>query len=263
MREMAAHADGEAFVAMSRGTISHLLMELIGLDVFESIGVAISGDEPIEIRCALAKLEAENGRVKIDPLVMDTSDTKMTGQGEVDLASEKINMLLTPYSKHFSPFTLRSPIRVGGKLADLDVFPDAAKLGPGDTLKQIVSTTLSAIIGLLPPIDMVLADDSPCRDLLTEVRESITEYRRHRPVESLDGGSSISTGALAEVLRSYFDFPAARAGEGTASAPYRPMISRADSRRRRPETGPRISSRARRRARGYSAGFYALFRTCD
>ena len=175
VREMAAHADGQAFVAMSRGKISHLLMELIGLDVFESIGVAISGDEPIEIRCALAKLEAENGRVKIDPLVMDTTDTKISGKGEVDLASEKINMLLTPYSKDFSPFTLRSPIRVGGKLADLDVFPDAARLGPGDTLKQIVSTTLSAIIGLLPPMDMVLANDSPCRDLLTEVRESITE----------------------------------------------------------------------------------------
>ena len=113
--------------------------------------------------------------MKIDPLVMDTSDTKITGKGEVDLASEKINMLLTPYSKDFSPFTLRSPIRVGGKLADLDVFPDAAKLGPGDRVKQIVSTTLSAIIGLLPPMDMVLANDSPCRDLLTEVRESITE----------------------------------------------------------------------------------------
>ena len=175
VREMAAHVDGEAFVAMSRGKISHLLMELIGLDVFESIGVAISGDEPIEIRCALAKLEAENGRVKVDPLVMDTTDTKITGKGEVDLASEKINVLVTPYSKDFSPFTLRSPIRIGGKLADRDVFPDAAKLGPGDRLKQIVSTTLSAIIGLLPPMDMVLANDSPCRDLLTEVRESHTE----------------------------------------------------------------------------------------
>ena len=175
VREMAAHVDGQAFVAMSRGKISHLLMELIGLDVFESIGVAISGDEPIEIRCALAKLEAENGRVKVDPLVMDTTDTKITGKGEVDLASEKINVLVTPYSKDFSPFTLRSPIRIGGKLADRDVFPDAAKLGPGDRLKQIVSTTLSAIIGLLPPMDMVLANDSPCRDLLTEVRESVTE----------------------------------------------------------------------------------------
>ncbi|MCA1852179.1 MAG: AsmA family protein, partial [Beggiatoa sp.] len=180
VREMAAHADGEAFVAMSRGKISHLLMELIGLDVFESIGVAVSGDEPIEIRCALTKLEAESGRVKVDPLVMDTSDTKITGQGEVDFASERINLLLTPYSKDFSPFTLRSPIRIGGKLADLDVFLDAARLGPGDRLKQIVSTTLSAIIGLLPPIDMVLANDSPCRDLLTEARESYTEVSKTR-----------------------------------------------------------------------------------
>jgi len=44
------------------------------------------------------QLETENGRVKIDPLVMDTSDTKITGKGEVDLASERIDMLVTPYS---------------------------------------------------------------------------------------------------------------------------------------------------------------------
>ncbi|MBA2594250.1 MAG: hypothetical protein H0U97_19205 [Gammaproteobacteria bacterium] len=54
----------------------------------------------------------------------------------MDLASEKINMRVTPYSKDFSPFTLCSPSRVGGKLADRDVFPDAAKLGPGDRLKH-------------------------------------------------------------------------------------------------------------------------------
>jgi hypothetical protein len=58
-------------------------------------------------------------------------------------------------------------------------------------------------------MDMVLANDSPCRDLMTEVRESITECRRHRPVESLDGGSSDSSGAgvLGRGLtqRSYLD----------------------------------------------------------
>ena len=155
----------------------HVITKRIPIDNVSLAIVVEDGvlEEPIEIRCALAKLEIEDGHVKIDPLVMDTTDTKITGKGEVDLASEKINILVTPYSKDFSPFTLRSPIRVGGKLADLDVFPDAAKLGPGDTLKQIVSTTLSAIIGLLPPMDMVLSNDSPCRDLLTEVRESITE----------------------------------------------------------------------------------------
>jgi AsmA family protein len=99
---MAAHADGEAFVAMSRGKI-RLLAE--GANRVRRIRIdrcRDQGDEPIEIRCALTKLRAENGRVKIDPLVMDTTDTKVTAKGEVDLASEKINMLVTPYSKDFS-----------------------------------------------------------------------------------------------------------------------------------------------------------------
>ena len=40
-------------------------------------------DEPIEIRCAIAKLEAADGKVNADPLVLDTSDTKITGSGKV------------------------------------------------------------------------------------------------------------------------------------------------------------------------------------
>jgi uncharacterized protein involved in outer membrane biogenesis len=175
VRELAAHVDGAAFVAMSRGEISHLLMELIGLDVFESVGLVVSGDEPIDIRCILVKLVAQEGEVTIDPLVLDTTDTKVTGAGEVSLVSEEINVLVTPHSKDFSPFTLRSPIRIGGKLADLDVFLDAANLGPGNKLKQIVSTTLSAIIGLLPPLDALLANDSPCRELFSDARVSIAD----------------------------------------------------------------------------------------
>jgi len=62
VREMADHADGEAFVAMSHGKINHLLMELIGLDVFESIGVALSGDEPIEIRSRLSARDRKRTR---------------------------------------------------------------------------------------------------------------------------------------------------------------------------------------------------------
>jgi uncharacterized protein involved in outer membrane biogenesis len=175
VRELAAHLDGDTTVAMSHGQVSHLLIELIGLDIFESLGLVIKGDEPIDIRCAIVKAEARDGHVNIDPLVFDTEDTKITGKGAVNLASEKIDLVVTPYPKDFSPFTLRSPLRIQGKLASLAVAPDTVGLGPGNTVKRVLSTTLSAIVGLLPPMDVVLGKDSPCRALMDEARDSMVE----------------------------------------------------------------------------------------
>jgi len=55
------------------------------------------------------------------------------------------------------------------------VAPDTAGIGPGNTVKRVLSTTLSAILGLLPPMDVVLGKDSPCRSLMDEARDSMIE----------------------------------------------------------------------------------------
>jgi hypothetical protein len=175
VEQMAAALDGEGFVAMSGGKVSHLLIELIGLDIFESLGVLVGEDKPLDVRCGVLKTTAKNGTLEVDTLVFDTEDTMIVGDGEIDLEAEKANVVLTPQPKDFSPFTVRSPIRIAGPLREVDYYPDAAGLGPGGKVKQVLSTALSAVLGLLPPFDTVLDENSPCRDLLEDARKSVTE----------------------------------------------------------------------------------------
>src|SRR5690606_7158487 len=91
--DILASATGGAYVVMSGGRISALLVERAGLDVFEAPGM-LGEDKPIPFRGVVASLEAKNGRFGTRTLVFDTSDTKIVGQSYVDMRAEEINLLL-------------------------------------------------------------------------------------------------------------------------------------------------------------------------
>ncbi|MBI4524786.1 MAG: AsmA family protein [Deltaproteobacteria bacterium] len=123
-RELMGTASGTILATMSGGQISGLLVELAGLDVAQSLGVVVRGDKSIPINCAVFNLEGKDGQMGVQTLVLDTTDTVIFGDGKVDLKEEKLNVILTPMPKDFSPFSLRSFVRVGGRFKDVSVFPD-------------------------------------------------------------------------------------------------------------------------------------------
>jgi uncharacterized protein involved in outer membrane biogenesis len=168
-RDILASATGDAFLVMSGGRISALLVELAGLDVFEALGMLVE-DKPIPIRCVVANLEAKNGRFGTRTLVFDTSDTKIVGQGYVDMRAEEINLLLIPQPKDFSPLTFRQPLRMRGSFESLDIFPDPLKSDERGPLAKAFNTVLTAILGLLPPIDAGVGENSNCRALIEDAR---------------------------------------------------------------------------------------------
>jgi uncharacterized protein involved in outer membrane biogenesis len=175
-------ATGDAFIVMSGGQISALLVELAGLDVFEALGMLAEGDKPIPIRCVVADLKAENGRFSTDTLVFDTSDTKILGRGSVDMRKEDVDLLLLPEPKDFSPLTFRQPLRMTGNFKDLSVFPDPLKTDQRGVVAKLVNGVLTAVLGLLPPIDAgVGQDDANCHALIEAARN------RGAPVPPADG----------------------------------------------------------------------------
>ena len=79
-------------------------------------------------------------------------------------------MTLTPVSKDFSPLTVRTPIRIQGTFAEPSIFPDPAGLGVDTTIKNIINTVLTPIIGLFPPIDEGVGQDSDCGALIQQAK---------------------------------------------------------------------------------------------
>jgi uncharacterized protein involved in outer membrane biogenesis len=148
-----ASSDGAIDLVMSDGQISALIIELIGIDVAEALAIYLGDDVPVPIRCLVTDLVVKSGVIEPRSLLLDTRDTLITGTGQLDLAEEIVDLTLTPEPKDFTLLSLRSKVRVEGRLADLSVAPD-----------------LTSMLELLPPIDLGTAEDAPCAQLVERVR---------------------------------------------------------------------------------------------
>jgi AsmA family protein len=170
-RELMATATGNTFLAMAGGEISGLLIELAGLDVAQSLGLAVSGDKSIPVRCALMDLQGQDGQMAVKTLVFDTTDTVILGEGSLDLRDEKVNLVLLPVPKDFSPLSLRSYIRASGPLNNISVFPDPIKTGTDSLLKKIFNAIAVLITTPFQPRDLAQGKDIDCDALLAKVQK--------------------------------------------------------------------------------------------
>ncbi len=169
-RELMATASGKTFLAMSGGEISELLVRLAGLDVAHALGVVIRGDKPIPVRCALLNLQGQNGQMGVQTLVFDTASSVISGEGNIDLRDEKVNIVVLPVPKGFSPLSLRSYIRVTGGFKNISVFPDPIKTGTDSLFKKLFNVLAMLVMTPLQPRDLGQGKDVDCDALIAQVQ---------------------------------------------------------------------------------------------
>ena len=180
--EMAAAADGGITVIMEQGRIGELLMELIGLDIAESLGLVLTGNNPsIPIQCVIQDFIVSDGVVKTKLFLLDTTDTKVTGEGSVDLRSEKIDFRLAAHPKDPSLFSARTPVILNGTLRSPSGRPEVIPLAARGAA-SVVLGVLAPPAAILPWVELGLGEDSPCRALLdaAEKKESLPRKGRRR-----------------------------------------------------------------------------------
>ena len=170
-RELMSTASGNSFVVMSGGQISQMLVELAGLDVADVLGLAVTGDKSIPIRCGVLDVSGKDGQMGVQTLVFDTSNTVISGEGKIDLRDEKVNLVLMPVPKDFSFLSLRSYLRVTGRLKNMSVFPDPLKTGTESLFAKIFNVLVMLLTSPLQPRDLGLGRDVNCDELLARVRE--------------------------------------------------------------------------------------------
>jgi uncharacterized protein involved in outer membrane biogenesis len=152
--EILGSVDGRAQLMLREGTLSHLATEAIGLDVAEALGVLVSGDRPLPLRCAWLDLALQDGVVLPQLAVLDNDDTELRVNGQLNLRDESLALRLVARPKDISPFTLRTPVTVGGTLASPAVGIETGRLAG----KAVGAVALGAAIGplaaLLPFVDL-------------------------------------------------------------------------------------------------------------
>lgn len=155
--EMLAASDGQILVQLTKGTISHLAVELAGIDVAQALGVWLTGDDSLPITCGVADLEVKAGVARPRVMLVDTRDSTLWLEGNVSLADEKINLQVKVNPKDFSPLALRSPLQVNGPLSAPALSIQKAPL-VGKILSAVALGFINPVAALLPLIDV--GDDS-------------------------------------------------------------------------------------------------------
>ncbi len=159
--QMLGSSDGTLGVAMGRGHIGNLIMELAGLDVSESLKFLITKDKQIPLRCAFADFGVRDGLMTSRALAVDTTDTLIVGEGTINLKDEKLDLLLKPRPKDRSILTFRSPLRIGGTFADPSFFPDLKALGLRGAI-AVALATITPPAALLATIETGPGKDADC-----------------------------------------------------------------------------------------------------
>jgi uncharacterized protein involved in outer membrane biogenesis len=153
VRKSLATANGQASAVIDHGAISNLAVDIIGLDIAKAVGLFITGDRQVPMRCMVADFQVENGLMTPRTLVLDSDASLITGTGSVNLADEHLDLSIKGQPKSVSPLSLGGPILIGGtfRKPDVGLGKEAIARGAGAVALGALLTPLASIIAFIDP----------------------------------------------------------------------------------------------------------------
>jgi AsmA protein len=163
--------DGDIAMVIQNGSISHLIIEVLGLDIAQGLGMLIRGDESLPMQCAVIDLKATKGLVEPTVAMIDTPVTLVLIDGNLSLAKESLNLRLTAKPKNMSPLTARSPIHVTGTFSDPKASPEGGPIA-ARVLGGLALAIINPFAAILPFIDTGDSSaESPCKQSLSNLKK--------------------------------------------------------------------------------------------
>src|SRR3546814_3102053 len=83
--------------------------------------VKLFGDEQIVLNCMASDFGVKDGVMRARAFRLETDDTIVDITGQINLATERLDLDIRPANKTLRVFTLRSPLYAKGTFKDPDV----------------------------------------------------------------------------------------------------------------------------------------------
>ena len=163
-------ANGNLKMLINDGAISRELMELAGLNVGNYVVGKIFGDKEVKINCAAADFGIESGLATVRLFVFDTENAIVYIDGTANMATEQLDLTVTPESKGWRLISLRSPLYVRGKFIKPDAGVKAVPLmlrGAGMVALGVIAAPAAGLLALVAPSG---GEPSQCAPLLEQMK---------------------------------------------------------------------------------------------
>ncbi len=167
--QMLASSNGKVGLVIVGGEISKMMMEKVGLHLWEILALQVTGDKLVKLRCGVADFEVKAGAMSAEALIFDTEITTIVGTGSINLAQEKLDITLNQKTKNTSPLALRSPIYIRGSFAAPAVQVDKVQMAARG-IGAVALGLVHPLLLLIPLIDPGPGKDSDCEQLVRDAR---------------------------------------------------------------------------------------------
>jgi AsmA family protein len=162
---------GTVSFVVPHGEIEQAFAEFAGVDVAQGLGLVLKKrQQQTDLRCGIADFDADHGIAKVKQVVFDTQVVLITGNGDVNLRNERLDLQLTGAPKKFRIGVLRTPIEIRGTLLHQAVGVKGSKLaaqGAAAVMLGVVGTPLAAIAAFVDP---GLNKNADCQALLADAK---------------------------------------------------------------------------------------------
>jgi uncharacterized protein involved in outer membrane biogenesis len=163
VHKLASNANGTLTFAIPHGQISDTVAELTGINALRALGLLMKNDQQqTEIRCGVVDFQAQNGVLQGKSIFVDTTNVLITGRGNINLDSEKIDLSLQGDPKKLRLVRIRAPISLGGTLLHPGVSIKPEKLMAQAGAATALGVLLTPVGAALALIDPGLAKDKDC-----------------------------------------------------------------------------------------------------
>ncbi len=136
LADILASARGDGRMTIRDASLSGLLVEAIGLDVIEALGLVLGDGTAVAVRCGALEFTARDGILLIEEAIADTTDSVLVASGQVDLGAESIAVQIEARAKDFSILDVAAPVSVSGQLRDPNIGIGAVEGFPIDLGEQ-------------------------------------------------------------------------------------------------------------------------------
>lgn len=164
-------ANGGLKMIINDGAISRSLMEIAGLNVGNYVVGKIFGDEDVKINCAAADFGIKDGLATTQLFVFDTENAIIYIDGTANFATEQLDLKITPESKGFRVFSLRSPLYVRGTFGNPSAGVQAVPLllrGAGMVALGVIAGPAAGLLALIAPSG---GEPNQCAPLLQQMQQ--------------------------------------------------------------------------------------------
>lgn len=152
--------NGEITTLGGKGRMASGALNLWGDGLLNKMLPSMGSSDPLAVNCLMMRFDVKKGLATAAPVFMDTENLTVTGEGTVNLANGRLDMLFDSDSKGIAVGKIGPAVRVTGNWVDPDVSPDTISLGK--KLGGLILGTVNPAFWALSLTDMGLGDDHPC-----------------------------------------------------------------------------------------------------